>query len=247
MFIKSKKKLLVLSTSLFSLGALADECDFKNFANELNTVQGSQYFAQYFSPTILHDFRLAKYREHNGVVLIQKAIQNIDDPDFGQIVRTIMKGHIARITQDKSLLYDFSIDSVSHAAERFITNIRDLSGLSDVEFFNQYLTNTYRDSTFHYELFKEGVIALSKKSDNDLSASCSYSVKTNIGRSGFIHDVLFEMDSTSGLIISPTPILAMFDFKGAAYTAEQLVDDGVNGIDFGSIPDGHLDLYSEGL
>ncbi len=239
---KNKKiSLFGLSAILLTLNVSAEECNFTTLIGELSQAREHQSFSQYFSPVILHEFRLAKYREHNAVELLQQGINGEDHPDFGKLLKQVMMGHIVRITQDKTLLNNFNIDSVSASADRFKGNIRELSNLSDYDFFNQYLTNSYGSTTLHYDFFKEAMISLSENIDPTNAHSCSYEVKTNKNRANFVQDISFNMDND--LLVSPSPLVAMFDYKAGAYTNEEYVDTS-NGVDFYGMP---AKLYPKGV
>ena len=230
-----------ISAILLTLNVSAEECDFNSLIGEVSKLREYQSFSKYFSPAILHEFKLAKYREYNAVELFQQELYSEDHPDFGKLLKQIMMGHIVSITQDKELIGSYNINSVSASADRFKANIRELSSLSDYEFFNQYLTNSYRNTTLQYDLFKEAIISLSERIDSANSNSCSYEVMTNKNRVNFVQDISFKMDN--GLLVSPSPLVSMFDYNAAAYTNEEYSDQSKS-FDFYGMP---AKLYPEGV
>ncbi|GEM77097.1 hypothetical protein VSA01S_32090 [Vibrio sagamiensis NBRC 104589] len=234
---RKRTKLLALSSLAFTFNVSAEQCDFKAFFGQINNIKQNQSFSEYFSPLILHNFRLAKYREYNAIDLLQHKIHGEDDPDFGKTLKQIMMGHIIRITQEKGLINELNIASVSAAADRYKNNIRSLSHLDDYNFFNQYLTNSFRDSTFHYDSFKESIISLSNQAAKRLGTSCSYILTTNNGRVDFPKEITLEIDN--GVIVSPSLLFSMFDYQASAYTVEKQSE-----INFAAIPE---ELYPQGV
>lgn len=241
---KNNKNLSILGLSvlLLSFNTSAEECDFNSLIEEINISKYEQNFSEYFSPSILHEFRMAKYREYNTVDYLQFEIHGEDHPDFGKLLKQIMMGHIARITQDKSLADNYNIDTVSASADRFKANIRSISHLDDYEFFNQYLTNSYRDSSLHYDFLKEAITSLSVQIDKTPVKTCAYQVNTNLGRTDFVQNVTFKMNN--GVIVSPSPLVSMFDYQAGAYKNEDIPDNAESGIDFADVP---THLYPEGV